>query len=35
MNHLRTAWQVLCLLIVLGLVAISVEGGPAVLFSLR
>jgi hypothetical protein len=26
---------VLCLLIVLGLVAISVEGGPAVLFSLR
>jgi hypothetical protein len=32
MNNLRTAWQVICLLIVLGLVAISIDGAPLLSF---
>jgi hypothetical protein len=32
MQHLRTAWQVICFLIVLGLVAVSVDGSPLLPF---
>ena len=35
MNHLRTAWHVICFLIVIGLVLVSVDGGPASLLGLR
>jgi len=34
MNHLRTAWHVICLLIVIALVAVSVDGGPMLALSL-
>ena len=27
-NHLRTAWHVVCALILLGLVAVSIDGSP-------
>jgi len=35
MNHLRTAWQVICLLIVIALVAISVDGTPLLALGAR